>query len=90
MGLHKLSDSIELVKNCSSLTNFNILFPPSMAVTGDPGRNIQVTLRARLNPEVCQGHKRGRDWAILKLDPSHNESLNAPLPQYVLRHRPAE
>lgn len=53
MGLHKLNDNIELVKNCSS-TNFNILFPTSMTVTGDPGRKIQVTLTARLNPEVCQ------------------------------------
>lgn len=35
-------------------------------------------------------HNHGRDWAILKLDPSHNENLKAPLPQYVLKYKTTE
>lgn len=35
-------------------------------------------------------HNHGRDWAILELDPSHNENLKAPLPQYALKYKTTE
>lgn len=65
MGLHRLNDNIEFVKNnCFSSTTFNMLCPTSMIVTGDPIRKIQVTLTAGLNPEGVSSqmlHNHGRD-----------------------------
>lgn len=51
VGLHKLHNSIEFVKTFF-FNNFHQLCPTNMTVTGEPVKEIQVTVRVGLNPEV--------------------------------------